>query len=587
MAGRRLALIIGTSQYSDSTLKKLNAPEQDVNGLKKVLENPDIGDFTVKILLNESSCKINQEIEDFFSGDIQKDDFLLIYFSCHGIKSIDGHLYFATIDTITKILRSTSIKSSFVNELMSNCRAQKQVLILDYCYSGAFVKGFTFKTDKEIHTGEYFKVKDIELEDGRGRFVMTASDSMQYALDGIDSIKKEGNDNMYSLFTNTLIKGLETGEADIDGNGLITFDELYEYASSQVKKEVPTQTPRKWGFDTQGKIVISRAPYKSKYNTPLRKFLYGYLEEYELLKPISLPEETWENLIDDIVEKKCIPIIGPETAFLSSNQKLLSLSNRSMIENLIENYGYTLKDLFDGEIIQQNYLLNSTSLLSKLANIMIANDNRPKYYIKKYSNIKMPNFFSEEFKYTPYHFLAKLNLPIYITTNYDLLMEKALKGFDKEPISECCVWNDGLKRYMDSIDSPSAFKKKYEPPIKNPLVYHLNGSVDFPESMVLTDKEFFESMFYLSRDADEVIPAVIRKALLISDLLYIGFASDDRQVGSGLQSLLLSLHGLDDSFSFNVAVGMPSIQSRYKEFNLWNSDNIHTYWGKVSDFLWN
>ena len=67
---------------------------------------------------------------------------------------------------------------------MSNCRAQKQVLILDCCYSGAFVKGFTFKSDKEIHTDEYFQVKDTELEDGRGRFVMTASDSMQYALDG-------------------------------------------------------------------------------------------------------------------------------------------------------------------------------------------------------------------------------------------------------------------------------------------------------------------------------------------------------------------------------------------------------------------
>ena len=66
MAGRRLALIIGTSTYSDDTLKKLNAPEQDANGLKKVLENPDIGNFIVKKLINESSYKINQEIEDFF-----------------------------------------------------------------------------------------------------------------------------------------------------------------------------------------------------------------------------------------------------------------------------------------------------------------------------------------------------------------------------------------------------------------------------------------------------------------------------------------------------------------------------------------
>ena len=85
---------------------------------------------------------------------------------------------------------------------------------------------------------------------------------------------------------------------------------LYEYARLQVKKELPTQTPRKWGFDIQGKIVISLFPYKSqappssksKYSIPLKKFLYGYLEDYKSLKPISLSEGTWEDLIYSIVD---------------------------------------------------------------------------------------------------------------------------------------------------------------------------------------------------------------------------------------------------------------------------------------------
>ena len=74
----------------------------------------------------------------------------------------------------------------------------------------------------------------------------------------------------------------------------------------------------------------------------------------------------------------------------------------------------------------------------------------------------MPSFYSTEFKYTPYHFLAGLNLPIYITTNYDFLME-ALKDFGKDPVSEFFIWNDHLKDYIKNLDSPSTLKKHINP----------------------------------------------------------------------------------------------------------------------------
>ncbi len=44
----------------------------------------------------------------------------------------------------------------------------------------------------------------------------------------------------------------------------------------------------------------------------------------------------------------------------------------------------------------------------------------------------LPNFLSDKFKKSPHPNLAELNLPIYITTNYDFFMEKALNSMGKE-----------------------------------------------------------------------------------------------------------------------------------------------------------
>ena len=86
---KRFALIVASSQYTDPDLRKLIAPAQDAESLASILQNPNIGAFEVKTLLDEPSYKINEEIQAFFS-DRGREDLLLLYFSCHGIKDEDG-----------------------------------------------------------------------------------------------------------------------------------------------------------------------------------------------------------------------------------------------------------------------------------------------------------------------------------------------------------------------------------------------------------------------------------------------------------------------------------------------------------------
>ncbi|WP_062293424.1 hypothetical protein [Nostoc piscinale] len=99
---------------------------------------------------------------------------------------------------------------------MSGSRCS-QVVILDCCFSGAFADGLTVKGDETV---------DIQSQlGGKGRAVLTASTSTQYALE------QQGED--LSVYTRFIVEGIETGAADIDNDGLISTDELHRYAQKK------------------------------------------------------------------------------------------------------------------------------------------------------------------------------------------------------------------------------------------------------------------------------------------------------------------------------------------------------------------
>jgi hypothetical protein len=247
---KRIALIVATYEYQDTGLRQLVAPAQDTEALARVLKEPEIGGFDVQELVNRPSYEVNRQIESFFTDRrLKRDDLLLFYFSGHGIKDEEGRLYFATPDTRRDQLRTTAITATLIHDVMRYSRSRRQVLILDCCYSGAFPRGMLARGDEAVGTKERFE--------GRGRVVLTASDSMQYAFEG-DAVEGEG---VCSIFTSVLVRGLETGEADLDRDGNVTLDELYDYVFDCVIDETPQQRPGKWAFDVQGDIIIARRAY--------------------------------------------------------------------------------------------------------------------------------------------------------------------------------------------------------------------------------------------------------------------------------------------------------------------------------------
>ena len=249
---KRSALIAASFDYEDSKLRKLRSPATDAEKLARVLRDPSIGDFDVRVLPNLPDHVIRREIGQFFS-DRRRDDLLLLHFSCHGVKDEDGNLYFASVDTDVGNLDATAVSAEWVNRQITRSRSRRVVLLLDCCYSGAFAAGMAAKGDDSVHIKERF------AGDGRGRVVLTASNAMEYAWEG-ENLSGSANP---SVFTKALVQGLDTGAADLDQDGQVSVDELYDYVYSRVIEATPNQKPGKWSFDVEGDLHIARSRFIS------------------------------------------------------------------------------------------------------------------------------------------------------------------------------------------------------------------------------------------------------------------------------------------------------------------------------------
>ncbi len=266
MSGK-YALVIGNTEYADPGLSQLSAPGTDVTEFVRVLKDPKLCEFDkIDISLNQISSSVIETIDDFFDQK-KPDDLLVLYFSGHGIRDESGSLYLAFKNTIRSRLRSTAVKADYIREAMDQSRSKRQVLILDCCNSGAFPQGTKAEVGGAMGLVTAFQ--------GYGRYVLTASDATQFAWEGNRVIGKTEN----SLFTHFLVRGLE-GEADNDGDGRITVDDLYHYAFEEISKVIPNQTPTKSASKQAGEIVLRQ------------------ITRMEDIKAISLPDELTQALAD-------------------------------------------------------------------------------------------------------------------------------------------------------------------------------------------------------------------------------------------------------------------------------------------------
>jgi hypothetical protein len=254
MTGVRQALVVAVDEYADEGLGRLRAPADDAEALGEVLGDPRIGDFDVRVLRNETAQGIRLAVEDFFA-DRRPDDLLLLHFSCHGLKNAAGELFLAASDSRPDRLASTAVAADFVNQQMADSRAQRIALFLDCCYGGAFPRGMVVRAGSDVAVGDAFAAQ--RAAGGRGRVVVTASSSVEYAFEGREL--SGGGQLVPSVFTGSVVEGLASGEADRDGDGWVGLNELFGYVAERVRRATPHQTPHLWAFGSEGDLLLAHS----------------------------------------------------------------------------------------------------------------------------------------------------------------------------------------------------------------------------------------------------------------------------------------------------------------------------------------
>jgi hypothetical protein len=288
-------------------------------------------------------------------------------------------------------------------------------------------------------------------------------------------------------------------------------------------------------------------------------------------------EATWTDLLYSIKEKKCIPFIGQEASLQWFNE---------------------LNDLSSNWAKEYQYPLNNYNDLSSVSNFLaIENGNNivPKNDLSRIlSKIKPPDFSQEEYDNTPYSVLSKLPLPIYITTNYDHFMEAALISRGRQPVSDFCRWSDYLLKdevYSDLSKnfSKSAFSigetnlnsvleqgSDYKPTVERPLVYHLYGDIAAPQSMVLTEKDYFDFVINLNKnDGKTLLNPFIYRIITYAPLLFIGYTLNNLFFRLLLKSLS------EKSHLSNSVIVLPSLS------NIENNKRAEEYFTKYVKDMFN
>ncbi len=262
--GRRYALLIHTDTYDDSFLAQLNIPQTDTKKITELLENPEIGRFDeVTCIINQSGDDTRRHISRFYA-EKSHDDMLLLYISGHAALDGNGQIHFATKTTDHELIRATSISGIFLADEMDGSRAHNQAIILD-CYFSKVLLSDNRPTQylpdvvgKAIDTSASFS------QHGQDRLILSASDSIHYVWQG-NGVSGSPSQSRFSEF---FIEGLESGRADVDEDGIVTIDELYQYIEGRViaseANHENRHIPRKWADEDTHQVIVANRPDPSQ-----------------------------------------------------------------------------------------------------------------------------------------------------------------------------------------------------------------------------------------------------------------------------------------------------------------------------------
>jgi uncharacterized caspase-like protein len=234
------AVVIGVGRYDHVSIPTLKYAVADAEAVHKVLiETGGFKKDNILLLTDRTERKptlrnIKYALGTFLARAALKDDTVVVYFAGHGAPEVDQRglerdglaKYLIPSDADPDDLFSSALPMDDLETIFGRIEAERVVMFLDACYSGA-AGGRTFASKKTRSAA----VDDLFLERltrSRGRAIVTASRPAEVSIE----LPELG----HGIFTYYLTEGLR-GAGDLNRDGIVTLQELYEYVEQQVVRK--------------------------------------------------------------------------------------------------------------------------------------------------------------------------------------------------------------------------------------------------------------------------------------------------------------------------------------------------------------
>jgi tetratricopeptide (TPR) repeat protein len=230
---RGFALIVGIAHYEKvpAEYDTLKFTEHDAELMQRVLTSKTGGNFApenVRTLIGPKATReeFRKAVEEWLPSVARPEDRVVIYFAGHGVAGEGGKGYLALYDVDVERLDETGYPMEKLGAVVRDrIKAQWKVLLTDACHSG-------------LVSSDLGLVNEA-LSNVKGILTLTASKTNESAFEDPDL--KQG------IFTYFVARALE-GNADRNGDGLVTADEFVDYVRNNVVERAlkarEHQTPR-------------------------------------------------------------------------------------------------------------------------------------------------------------------------------------------------------------------------------------------------------------------------------------------------------------------------------------------------------
>ncbi|NMO54566.1 SIR2 family protein [Actinoplanes sp. TBRC 11911] len=286
----------------------------------------------------------------------------------------------------------------------------------------------------------------------------------------------------------------------------------------------------------------------------------------------SLPEKRWTTLVDSVLSGHCTPFLGAGIGIPHLP------SGRSLAMSLAGEFEYPFAD---------------PDNLPRVAQYVATTYDDPNF-VKRNVQRRIQQAQQECLEAAGgaapenYRVLAKLGLPLFVTTNYDGLMEQALRTGGLDPRIEVCRWNNQLAQSLGRYRTGDLSAAK-------PGVFHMHGALENASSLLLTEDDYVDFTVSLALEpVTNVLWHHVRRRLGPDySLLFLGYSLEDWNFRVLMKYLFLQqkVHRSGQASSLSIQLSdaeLPADRRQKAESFLtryFETSAIRVHWTDVSGFL--